>query len=75
MRKDVLEEFVEAAQLGRKRHVLEMGMRSHREPRDPLTVCRVEVHAFVSMIKTRPRARKRGWWDRPRCPESKWRKP
>jgi hypothetical protein len=64
MRRDVLEEFAEAAKLGRRKERFESVIVS--EPVDPAPARRREVHSFLASIVTRGRTReesaaKRRW--------------
>jgi hypothetical protein len=72
---EVLEEFAAAAQLGRERRG-----HWHRElhvetrSRDPAATFRADVHAFIASIVSKPRSARRGWWNRPACTVSEWRR-
>jgi len=74
VRRDVLEEFVEAARLGRVERALPIGLRVHRDTRDHEAARRVLVHAFISMIMVKPKPKRRGWWNRPACTETRWKR-
>lgn len=75
MRKDVLQEFVEAAQLGQRRYIKERGIRVHVDDTDHVAASRRDVHAFLTSIAARPKKRRRSWWDRPVELATRWKKP